>query len=184
MPAAESLAHVLTMRFRHWDRDHSGFLERSDFEEAARRLGTAFGRPADSPELADLIEACSRFWQTLVAHADLNQDERVSEDEFVAAFRDRVFADLDTFDRVYRTMLDTVVKLADVDGDGKLNRDEYVVLMRNWYNTAESDALEMFRRLDLDGDGLLTMDELVSSATNFYLGNEMLVDIPPLAPSA
>jgi hypothetical protein len=60
-----------------------------------------------------------------------------------------------------------------------LNEEEYLRLMRSWYNAEESDALAAFRRLDLDGDGFLTHDELVASATAFYLSDDPFLQPPP-----
>jgi Ca2+-binding EF-hand superfamily protein len=83
------------------------------------------------------------------------------------------------FDRVYRTLLANVVRLADADGDGRLNEEEYLRLMRTWYDAEDSDALAAFRRLDRDGDGFLTHDELVGAATAFYLSDDPFLAPPP-----
>jgi Ca2+-binding EF-hand superfamily protein len=50
MPVTESQAHALAVRFQHWDRDHNGYMEWSDMENAVRRLGEAFGRAEDAHE--------------------------------------------------------------------------------------------------------------------------------------
>jgi Ca2+-binding EF-hand superfamily protein len=83
-------------------------------------------------------------------------------------------------DRIYRTLLENVVRVADTSGDGKLNEEEYLRLMRTWYNATESDATEMFGRLDVDEDGALTLDEMVRAATHFYLGEDPVLP-PPAA---
>lgn len=160
--------------------NQNGHLEQSDVEESARRIGSAFGRAANSPEQHALIASCQQFWQALAQHADVDRDGRLSQDEYVAAFSSGLMSDLDAFDRIYRTLLENVVRVADTSGDGKLNEEEYLRLMQTWYNATESDATEMFRRLDVDGDGLLTLDEMVRAATHFYLGDDPVLP-PPVA---
>ena len=179
MRISESHARTLAVRFQHWDRDHNGYIERSDMEEAARRLGEAFGRAADSPEQLALTKSCRQFWQTLARHADVDLDGRISQDEYVTAFGSEVMVEPGTFESVYRALLGNVVKLADANGDGKLNEEEYLRLMQNWYNAHESDAAAAFRRLDRDGDGFLSLEEMVRSATDFFLSDDPVLPSPP-----
>ncbi len=90
-----------------------------------------------------------------------------------------MLADQESFDRIYRPLLVNVVRVADVDGDGRLDEKEYLGLMQAWYNAHESDAVKMFHLLDLDGDGYLTLDELISSATGFFLDEDPILRTPP-----
>lgn len=170
---------TLEVRFQHWDRDHNGYLERTDMEEAARRLGGEFGRSSDSPEQLALLTSCRQLWHILARHADLDLDGRISRAEYIAAFGSEVLADQESFDRIYRPLLVNVVRVADVDGDGRLDEKEYLGLMQAWYNAHESDAVKMFHLLDLDGDGYLTLDELISSATGFFLDEDPILRTPP-----
>jgi Ca2+-binding EF-hand superfamily protein len=179
MPISEFGTRALAARFEHWDRNHSGCIEWTDLAESARRVGEAFGRAADSSEQRAVTESCRQFWQTLVQHADVDFDGRISQDEYVAAFTNEVMADVGTFDRVYRRLLEDVVTLADASGDGKLNAEEYTRLMQSWYNAEESDAIAAFRHVDLDGDGFLTLDEMIRSATDFYLSEDPILPTAP-----
>jgi Ca2+-binding EF-hand superfamily protein len=179
MPVTESQAHALAVRFQHWDRDHNGYMEWSDMENAVRRLGEAFGRAEDAHEWGALTESCRRYWQVLVQHADTDRDGRIGQDEYVMAFGEGVMADPGVFDGVFRTLLENVVRLADVDGDGRLNKEEYTRLMGSWYNAGESDADALFRRLDADDDGFLTLDELVRSAGSAFVDDEPVLAAPP-----
>lgn len=179
MPISHLPAQTLVMRFRHWDRNQNGYLERADIEASARRLGEAFGRAPQSPEQRALDQSCRRLWEILARRADIDLDGRIGKDEFVAAFSDGVLADPGTFDRVYRTLLENVVDVADTTGDGVLNREEYLRLMRTWYDAHEIDAVEAFRRLDRDGDGLLSREDLLRSATDFYLSDDPVLPSPP-----
>ena len=95
------------------------------------------------------------------------------------AFESEVMGEPEAFERVYRPLLVNVVRLADVDGDGRLDEKEYLCLMQAWYNASESDGVEAFRLLDTDGDGFLTLDELVRSATDFFLTDDPFMRTPP-----
>jgi Ca2+-binding EF-hand superfamily protein len=179
MPSSESRTRTLRARFQHWDRDRNGYLERSDLEEAARRVGGTFNQPADSPEQLALIESCRQLWQTLAQHADVDLDGRISQDEYVAAFNNGVMAEPGAFDDLYRAVLQDVVELADANGDGRLDEAEYLRLMSSWYDADEADAVAAFHRLDRDGDGFLTLDELVLSAMAFYYSEDPALSPPP-----
>ncbi|MDN3358704.1 EF-hand domain-containing protein [Actinomadura sp. DC4] len=179
MAISESQAHALRVRFQHWDRDHNGFIEWSDMENAVRRLGNAFGRASDAPQRLALVESCRRFWQVLVEHTDANADGRISQEEYVRAFADGVMGDADVFDQVFRTLLADVVRLADVDGNGRLDQEEYTRLMGSWYNAGEADAAAAFHLLDVDGDGFLTLAELVRTASGAFVDDTPLMAVPP-----
>jgi Ca2+-binding EF-hand superfamily protein len=179
VPDPEVQARALALRFRHWDRDHSGHLELSDLKTSARRLGEAFGRAANAPEQLALEESCRQLWEILARHADVDHDGRISEDEFIAAFTEEVLADPAEFDRVYRILLENVVEVADADGNGKLDEGEYVRLMGSWYSAGESDAVAAFANLDRDNDGFLTLEELVRSAMEFYHGESPALEAFP-----
>src|ERR1051326_1686152 len=97
MPTSELRIRTLETRFQHWNRNHNGYLEWSDIEDAARRVGEAFGQPADSPQQRALAKSCQQLWQTLTQHADVDLDGRISQDEYVAAFSTAVLAEPDTF---------------------------------------------------------------------------------------
>lgn len=179
MAISESQAHALAVRFQHWDRDHNGFIEWSDLENAVARLAGAFGRAADAPQRLALTESCRRFWQVLLRHSDADGDGRISQEEYVAAFDEGVLADPGVFDGVFRTLLANVVRVADVDGNGRLDREEYTRLMGSWYNAGAADAAAAFRLLDTDGDGLLSLEELVRSASSAFVEEEPVLVTPP-----
>jgi Ca2+-binding EF-hand superfamily protein len=162
---------ILEVRFQHWDRAGNGYLRLSDLEEAARRVGEAFGRAADSRQQVALDESCRQLWRTLARHADVDLDGRISQHEYVAAFGTGVLDDPDAFDRIYRALLENVVIVADANGDDKLNKEEFLRLMRTWYTADESDGAEAFRRLDRDGDGFLTLGEMVQATADLYFSD-------------
>jgi Ca2+-binding EF-hand superfamily protein len=179
MAISESQAHALAVRFQHWDRDHNGFIEWSDLENAVARLAAAFGRPADAPQRLVLTESCRRFWNVLLRHADDDGNGRIDQEEYVSAFDEGVMGDPGVFDGVFRALLADVVRVADVDGDGRLDQQEYTRLMGSWYNAGEADAVAAFRLLDTDGDGLLGLEELVRSAAGGFTEDD---PVPLVAP--
>ncbi|UGY92311.1 EF-hand domain-containing protein [Streptomyces gobiensis] len=169
---SEFLNDKLSRRFRTWDRDGNGYLERSDFVQGADRLGDAFNRPADSPQRQQMREMCQRLWEGLRKFADADGDGRVSEAEYRRAFTELIVKQPGAFDAAYAPFVSTLMAMADHDGDGRLDRDEY----RSWFVTAfgitEHDADTAFDKVDADGDGHVTEEEMVAAIRDYYFSND------------
>ncbi|WP_234380506.1 EF-hand domain-containing protein [Streptomyces sp. CMB-StM0423] len=86
MEVSTFLARKLARRFRTYDTDGDGYVDRADFERAARQLGEEFGHGPDSPARRRVEELCLGVWERLVRAADTDGDGRVDEAEYAAAF--------------------------------------------------------------------------------------------------
>ncbi|XP_033749097.1 calmodulin-beta-like [Pecten maximus] len=87
---------------------------------------------------------------------DTDGDGRISKEEMVKA------ASLMGFNPTSKDA-DTMIKMADADGDGFINCKEYCSMMSQNYSSKdqEKQALQKaFETLDRDGDGFLTTEEL------------------------
>ncbi|NGN63539.1 calcium-binding protein [Streptomyces sp. A7024] len=166
------LRRKLARRFQTYDTDRDGYVDRTDFQSACDRLGTAFGLGPDSAELKHLRELSDGLWQHLARAADTNADGRIDLGEYQAAFAAGLLVTPDSFDAGYVPFLDALMDIADTDGDGRLTRDEQVRWTGALMSLPEPDAREVFGRLDRDADGLITRDDMLEAIREFYFSED------------
>ena len=160
----------LTIWFNLCDLDKNGLLEAGDYERlienVARERGFAKGSPA-----YDLIHAgYIRGWQQIARFADKDRPGQVGLEQFLAS-HDEMLSDRTLFDALVLGVADSIIKLSDQDGDGKLSEHEYVTNMRA-YGLDEAHAKEAFQQLDRDADGFISKDELMKDVEEFYYSND------------
>ncbi|MFS8103958.1 EF-hand domain-containing protein [Lentzea alba] len=162
----------LTRRFETYDSDQDGFIERSDFEQAGSRTVAEFGLSADDLRAKRLHEHLLGVWDRLSAVTDTNDDDRISLTEYKTAFAHRLLERPESFDDTYLPFLDTLMAVADHDGDGHLGVDEYVRWSVALVNIPPSAARAAHARLDHDGDGLISTDDLLAAIRAFYFSED------------
>ncbi|GGM32657.1 calcium-binding protein [Longimycelium tulufanense] len=151
----------LNLRFDRLDADGDGYIEEGDYVLAARRIAGAMGRKGSFE--AQLAEGRLRLvWRSL-RQLDSNDDERISREEFVTA----VARDMDGIAAAVRSTAEAVFDLCDIDGDGRLNRDEFGKMM-NGFLVPDEGVTEGFEHLDVDEDGWVTRGEFVQGAIDLY----------------
>lgn len=171
MEISAFLDRKLSRRFRTYDTDGDGFIQRKDFVAAAARLGDEFGHGPESAVRQRLDELCVQLWQHLSTVADTDGDGRIGPAEYKAAFAAGLLETPTSFDEGYRPFLDVIMEIADVDGDGKLVVDEHVRWTGSLMSLPESDAREVFRRLDEDADGFITTHDLLEAIREYYFND-------------
>jgi Ca2+-binding EF-hand superfamily protein len=172
MEVSEFLDRKLARRFRTYDTDGDGFIEREDFVQAAARMGEAFGHGPDSPARQRLADLTAQLWEHLSTAADTDTDGRIGQAEYKAAFAAGLLETPASFDDGYRPFLDAIMDIADTDGDGKLDVDEHVRWTGSLMGLPESDATEVFRRLDRDADGFITTRDLLEAIREYYFNDD------------
>ncbi len=158
----------LEQRFKLWDTNGDGVIDRSDFEAEAKQIVRAFGEDENTPRAAQVITAFRQMWDYLAGQAgstsmSLEQFKQVSLDQIISK-GDKGFA------RVLRPTIQAIATLCDIDGDGLINPREF----GNWLKAIGADpsrAAELFERVDVNGDGYLSVDELVKAVQDYHEGN-------------
>ncbi|MFI9402491.1 EF-hand domain-containing protein [Nocardia sp. NPDC052316] len=168
MEISEFLARKLERRFETFDFDGDGRIERSDFESSARALAAEFGHEPDSPAAQELLRLSLQLWGRLASAGDVNIDGSVDLAEYKEAFAEGLLVTEESFEQGYRPFLEAIMTVADVDGDGKLNAEEYVRWTGALMHLPADDARENHRRLDTDGDGFVTTDDLLQAIHDYY----------------
>lgn len=161
------LDRKLARRFRTYDTDGTGYLDRSDFAGAATRMSDEFGLAMDDPARERLIDLCVGMWDHLLA-ADSDGDGRVTEAEYKSAFARGLLETEESFDAGYVPFLEAIMDVADTDGDGRLTVEDHIRWTGSLMNLPEADAREVHHRLDSDGDGFITTDDLLSAIRAYY----------------
>jgi Ca2+-binding EF-hand superfamily protein len=160
------LDRKLTRRFQTYDTDRDGYLERTDFETAAGRMAAEFGLPADDPDGRRLTALCVGVWEHLCAVSGALT--RISEEQYKAAFAAGLLETEEHFDAGYVPFLQTIVAIADTDGDGRLTAEDHIRWTGSLMNLSEDVARGIHARLDADGDGFIDAADLLAAIRDYY----------------
>jgi hypothetical protein len=162
----------LARRFATWDRDGNGFLEEADFVKGADRLGEAFGHAEDSPQRRRMRDLCLDLWQQMARIADFDRNGRITPEEYGRAFSELVLVKPGAFDAAYTPVIDALTAMADHDGDGKLDQQEYRAWFVSAFGLSEHDADTAFDKVDSDHDGHVTRSEMVAAIHDYYFSDD------------
>lgn len=170
--ASRTIESKYATLFNVLDVDSNGVLEESDGKALAERLISAHGGQGDK---ADSVRgSMSAWWNTL--SAEMGGGGPFSQEQLASAL-ETIATDEQRFDALVRPISDSVFRLYDTNGDGRISFEEFrraEVAM----GVSASDAEALFRRLDLDGNGTLSPDEVAGAVHGYY------VDPSPDSPGA
>ncbi len=156
--------------FQNHDFDSNGVLEKTDFEGLITNLCQFRNYHKESSEYKKLESNFMNLWSELQKVADANSDNQVTLDEWFTCF-DSVLATKDSYNQVIDPIIDLLFDIADVDGDGQINQEEYKLLYKNW-NLSESEASESFSKIDGNGDGILDKQEYKQLFYEFFCNDD------------
>src|SRR3954463_14872397 len=154
-------------RFATFDQDGNGYIDREDFNVAAKALLTEFGTAARSDKGQALYIGAEAFWQGMAGIADRGGDQRITRGGLVSGAVKRLRDTPDRFAEIARPFLHAALAVADTDGDGAATVEETTRVLRI-LGVAEEIARVSATALDTDGDGKVAEAEIVPAFARYF----------------
>ncbi|MFE7167041.1 EF-hand domain-containing protein [Streptomyces sp. NPDC057616] len=157
----------IAARFATFDQDGNGYIDREDFNVAAKALLTEFGVAARSDKGQALYAGAEAFWQGMAGIADRDGDQRIDREEFVNGAVKRLRDNPDRFAEIARPFLHAALAVADTDGDGAATVEDTARVLRI-LGVGEDVARASAAVLDTDGDGRVGESEIVPAFARYF----------------
>jgi Ca2+-binding EF-hand superfamily protein len=157
----------IATRFAGFDQDGNGYIDRQDFNGAAKALLAEFGTTARSDKGQALFIGAEAFWQGMAGIADRDGDQRINRDEFVNGAVKRLRDNPERFAAIARPFLHAALRIADGDGDGSVTVEEVGRVLRV-LGATPSIADAAAAALDADADGRVAEDEIVAAFAQYF----------------
>ncbi|MFE9443154.1 EF-hand domain-containing protein [Streptomyces sp. NPDC006602] len=157
----------IAARFATFDQDGNGYIDREDFNVAAKALLTEFGTAARSDKGQALYLGAEAFWQGMAGIADRDGDQRITREEFVGGAVKRLRDNPEGFAEIARPFLHAALAVADPDGDGAATVEDIarvLVILGVPQDVAQTAATA----LDADGDGRIGESEIVTAFARYF----------------
>lgn len=165
----------MSARFRTFDHDRDGVITAADFEAMALSILTEFGVLLDSSKGVALLDGARHYWEGLSGRLDTDLDAQVTEEEFIEASKTELLGNPDGFTEIIRPWAEAVIAIADTDGDGMVDLNEWGRMLR----TMGGNDVAVRRRLqalDANQDGQVSLDEVLATARDFYTTDQPMAD--------
>lgn len=142
------------------DGDGDGVIAAYDYLSRIDRTVLATGRTEDDPLVVTARAEGRKAWAAM----DANDDGKLTFDEYNA------WVGADEFDNICRFALGSLFDLVDADGDGALDKAEFMML-RTALNNPPGNAAAAFDALDTDGDGRVGRAAYLASIRAYIVGD-------------
>ncbi|MBY8339859.1 EF-hand domain-containing protein [Streptomyces spinosirectus] len=157
----------IAARFAGFDQDGNGWIDREDFNKAAKALLAEFGVRARSDKGQAMYAGAEAFWQGMAGIADRDGDQRISREEFVNGAVKRLRDNPERFAEIARPFLHAALDIVDTDGDGAATVEDTARVLRI-LGVDEDLARASAAALDTDGDGRIGEAELVPAFARYF----------------
>jgi Ca2+-binding EF-hand superfamily protein len=164
-------------KFDMLDVDKNGVIEFEDFQMVIGALSSSRGWSEDDPRFQMLVKTSRDLWGAIQRFCDVNEDDCVTEKEWVDFHTQAVLKARD-FDHLvpgFETTIDAFATLIhvmlDVDGDGMATEEDFLQMSRA-QGIEDDAARKIFDIIDEDSNGLLSKDEVIELVRQYYLSND------------
>ncbi len=142
------------------DAHSNGEIARDDLLNLGSRLVLSFGQTPNSPKGKEVLDGWDALWSEVS-----KGEEALSPAEFRTAMV-AAYIEGDRFDDTFLPLAQSVARLADADGDGKVNAADFRTL-QTAFGTSDQDSERAFQTLARTRESL-TCDELVQAVREYY----------------
>lgn len=156
--------------FRFYDQDHSGAIEAHDIDTIANRFAEEFHWRIGDEEDRRFRSLFRQVWRRLVLLFDEDQNEKVTLNEFMAAYEKNLSQPSEYKHNVH-PFIDKLFPIIDSDKDDAWTQKEF----RRFYHCfgqSHNEADQAFVAMDLNGDGLLQKNEIYQHFEDFHLSQD------------
>ncbi|MEU9439711.1 EF-hand domain-containing protein [Streptomyces sp. NPDC048304] len=157
----------IAARFATFDQDGNGWIDRGDFNAAAKALLAEFSVTARSDKGQALYAGAEAFWQGMAGIADRDGDQRITREEFVTGAVKRLRDNPERFAEIARPFLHAALAVADTDADGRVTVADTARLLRCLHVPADL-AGTVAAALDADADGAITEPDIIPAFSRYF----------------
>ena len=168
--ASELMNKKFTRYFHLRDLDQDGFVGQQDWEQCARNLAQIRDWEPGSPEYEDIVAKHVHIWTTFWKPADVDNDGRVSLDEYLALTQTQQKRGSFALN-VILDLFGAIFDVIDQDRDGQITLEDYSRYSEAW-GLDEDLAEQAFSQLDLSGDGNLSRSSFIQFNSHFFISDD------------
>ncbi|GAA4808603.1 EF-hand domain-containing protein [Streptomyces ziwulingensis] len=154
-------------RFALFDQDGNGYIDREDFNRAAKAVLAEFGAAARTDKGQALYGGAEALWQGMAGIADRDGDQRITRAEFVTGAVKRLRDNPDRFAEIARPFLHAALAVADTDGEGTASVEDAGRVLTALGVPAEAIGPAV-ALLDADGDGRVGEPDVVPAFARYF----------------
>lgn len=156
--------------FDAMDVDRDGRVGRTDFVRRVNALAQLRGWHPGSKSYERHMRIALDEWQNLRESADVNEDARVSRDEYLR-YAEAFLSDREAIRAYAHGDVQLMFDAMDADGDGRITIDEYrTYLEASGLDASDADAF--FAHADLDEDNRVTRAEMTHAVEEYLISND------------
>ena len=141
MPLSDEKIAEYTDAFKLFDADGNGHIDAAELQDVLKKIG---------------IEATIEQAKEMIAEVDTDKNGTIELNEFITMM-EKHDAENETDDI---EGLQMAFRAFDIDGNGKIDRDELAQVMKNLGQELSAEEIEaMMKEADTDGDGTIDFEE-------------------------
>jgi Ca2+-binding EF-hand superfamily protein len=159
--------------FTMYDAGNHGYLNFSDYEIIAHKLGDLKGWKSDEIEYQKLLNKYGYQWISMYGFIKEKLQQKLENRIYLSEwlkYHELVLQAPEHREEV-KSLAKLVFDIVDLDESGNLDLNEWQNLFQI-YNLPVVYASESFGKIDLNQDGVLSREELLSSLQEFYESND------------
>ncbi|WP_416971011.1 EF-hand domain-containing protein [Streptomyces sp. 4F14] len=157
--------------FDHLDADGDGRLTEQDHILMGRRAARALGHEEGSAAESVIVDAYVGIWRD-VHQPSVGGADAITRADFITAVRS-LADDPDAAAATLGRLAETFFEIADTDGNGTLDPDEFHAFQSSHFPALDrARCEEAFAHLDRDGNGTISREEFTAANLEYWTSSD------------